>query len=221
MAQAQPHDDLLFPVAPVTALIRATVAALSGAADGVKPAAEAFAALLGAIQPASVVAPPLQSLPVCRHLPAALAAARGTRAAALAAAAGPLAAEAFWTQNPNYRARPPGPEFLDNYGYFVVAGPADGPPAFVEAPDLAFGLMLLGPGNHYPTHSHPAEEIYIPLAGDAEWQVGKSPWRAEPAGALIHHPSGVTHATRAGAGPLLAVYLWRGQLATRARITNR
>jgi hypothetical protein len=35
---------------------------------------------------------------------------------------------------------------------------------------------------------------------------------------VIHHPSGVPHATRAGDTPLLAVYVWRGELGTHARL---
>jgi hypothetical protein len=221
MAQPASHDDLLFPVDAVGALIAATGAILARVHKDLRRAVAPFAAALGEIHPASAVAPPLQTLAVNRHLPAALAAARGTVAEALAGAAGTLAAEAFWAQNPNYQRRPPDAGFLANYGYFVVAGPADGPPAFIETPSLALGLLLLGPGTLYPAHRHPAEELYIPLAGDGEWQNGDAPWRTEPAGAVIHHPSGVSHATRAGKTPLLAAYLWRGELATYARLSGR
>src|SRR3546814_9783392 len=100
----------------------------------------------------------MQSLPVCAHRDAALHAARGTGAGRLAEAAAPLAIDAFWTQNPNYQRRPPAADFLDGYGYFVVAGPADGAPACVESPSLAAGVLLLGPGTRYPPHRHPAEE---------------------------------------------------------------
>src|SRR5690606_24414945 len=117
------------------------------------------------------------------------------------------------------RRQPPAPGFLDAYGYFVLAGPADGPPAFVECPGLACGLLLLGPGTLYPPHRHPAAELYLPLTGDGEWQEGDSAWRRVPAGAVIHHASGVVHAMRAAAAPLLAAYLWMGDLATYARLT--
>ena len=221
MAHAQSHDDLLFPVAPVGALIGVVLEALSRAPGKARAAAPPLAAILLAVHPAAAVAPPLQTQPVCRHLPAALAAARGGGGTAFADPSDKLAAEACWTQNPNYRRQPPGPDFLENYGYFVVAGPADGPPAFIETPALALGLLLLGPGTLYPPHAHPAEELYIPLAGDGEWQKGDAAWRTEPAGAVIHHPAGVSHATRAGKTPLLAAYLWRGELATYARLSGQ
>lgn len=125
-----------------------------------------------------------------------------------------------WAQNPNYRRLPPDPSFLDNYGYAVIAGPTEGPPALAADPRLAVGVLLLGPHAHYPLHSHPAIEIYYPLTAGAEWWCGDGPWRPEPAGAVIHHAPNVRHATRAGASALLAIYLWRGDLATHARLTG-
>jgi quercetin dioxygenase-like cupin family protein len=119
-----------------------------------------------------------------------------------------------WVQNPNYVARPPDPDFLGNYGYAVLAGPG----GLVESETLALGLLLLGPGTHYPTHRHPAVEIYVVAGGAAEWQKGAEPWRREPVGAVIRHESMVPHATRTLALPLLAIYLWRGDLATHAKI---
>lgn len=219
MALAASRDDLMFPVDAVGALVGAVGDALRQAPAELKDAVAPFAEALRAIQPSIAVAPPAQRLAVCSHFAATVAASAGTSAQALGEAARRLGADACWTQNPNYRRRPPDPGFLENYGYFVVAGPADGPPAFVETPGLAMGFLLLGPGAHYPAHRHPAEEIYIPLTGEGEWRKGDAPWRREVAGAVIHHPPGIPHATRAGAAPLLALYLWRGALATHARLT--
>jgi hypothetical protein len=219
MAFAAPRDDLLFPVDTVGALLAALGEVLAGATGPLRRAVAPFEAALAEINTAAAVAPPLQNLPVCAHLEAACEAARASRAERLVKAVAPLAVDAFWTQNPNYQRRPPAAGFLDGYGYFVVAGPADGAPAFVESPSLAVGLLLLGPGTSYPTHRHPAEELYIPLTDQGEWQKGEAAWRAELAGGVIHHPPDLPHATRAGAGPLLALYLWRGALATHARLS--
>lgn len=218
MTLAAPRDHQLFPIDAVGALTGALAALLGRVPAELGGAVAPFAAALGEIQPTAAVAPPIQNLAVCRHLPAALAGARGTALEPMADAVRILAGEAYWTQNPNYQRRPPDPAFLDNYGYFVVAGPADGPPAFVETPGLALGLLLLGPGVLYPAHRHPAVELYIPLGDDGEWQRGDEPWRRQPAGSAIHHASGMPHATRAGATPLLAAYIWLGELATHARL---
>jgi hypothetical protein len=37
---------------------------------------------------------------------------------------------------------------------------------------------------------------------------------------VIHHAPNVRHATRAGTAALLAIYLWRGELATHAKLTT-
>ena len=152
-------------------------------------------------------------LPVCRYWNAALASAGDPLAGQLDA----LAPWLSWTQNPNYRRRPPDASFLDHYGYAVIAGPADGPPALATDPRLALGVLLLGPGTHYPLHAHPAVEVYYTLT-PGEWWRDDGPWRQPPPGTAIYHPPNVRHATRAGFVPLLALYLWRGDLATHASL---
>lgn len=132
---------------------------------------------------------------------------------------GPLAAiepHLRWVQNPNYVAAPPDPNFLRNYGYVVLAGPG----GLVETQNLALGFLMLGPGTHYPTHRHPAVELYIVVSGRAEWRKAEDPWRIEPPGSVIRHETMVPHATRTLSEPLLAVYLWQGDLKTHARIVS-
>jgi quercetin dioxygenase-like cupin family protein len=81
-------------------------------------------------------------------------------------------------------------------------------------------VLLLGPDAHYPLHAHPATEVYYTLTPGGEWWRGDGPWRTERPGTLIHHAPNVRHATRAGASPLLAIYLWSGELATHARLED-
>lgn len=184
------------------------------------PDCRRFATELGALRdtaPHKAAAVPF-GLPVCQFWTAALEVAGGEDSLPgvrrALAAVGPWLA---WTQNPNYRRKPPSPSFLDRYGYAVIAGPSDGPPALVTCEQLALGVLLLGPRAHYPLHSHRAIEVYVPL-NVAEWWRGEGPWRMEPPGAVIHHASSVGHATRATDAPLLAIYLWSGDLATHARL---
>jgi len=172
-----------------------------------------FAAAVGALDLSSP-RPQSGRLPVCRFWEQ-VTAAKETDADPLLAPLAELAPTLGWVQNPNYVAAPPSPDFLGNYGYAVLAGPG----GLVASEELALGVLMLGPGIHYPTHRHPAVEIYVPLAGEAEWQKGEEPWRREPPGAVIRHESMMPHATRTLAEPLLAAYLWRGDLATYARIT--
>jgi hypothetical protein len=159
---------------------------------------------------------PRPQLPVCRYLAASLGVASGG-ASCLVPPLRQLAPHFCWTQNPNYRRSPPSPDFLERYGYAVIAGPKDGAPALTPHPDLAFGLLLLGPETTYPAHSHPASELYVPL-GPAEWMKGDAPFVEHKAGSIIHHPQNLTHATRTGSSPLAALYLWAGDLGTHARL---
>lgn len=135
----------------------------------------------------------------------------------LLAALGPAL---IWTRNPNYRSRP-NPRFLANYGYGVILGPADRRARpLVDDTAASMGLLMLGPDVVYPRHRHPAEEIYIPLAGTAWWQRGDAPWRRVKPGSAIHHPPLMPHATRTGGDPLVALYIWQGEIATHARLEN-
>jgi hypothetical protein len=153
-------------------------------------------------------------LPVLRHWPDALAGAAAIDLE-LAAALAELSPSFVWRQNPNYVRRPPSPEFLDGYGYAVIAGPGGLAPT-----GIAVGVLLLAPGILYPAHAHPAEEIYVVLDPASRWQRAGEEWRESMGGAAIHHPPRVAHAMQAGGAPLCALYLWRGDLATNAALTD-
>jgi hypothetical protein len=198
-------------------------AAGTAAPEARRDLSELAAALAGLPRPAALAARPADRLPlpVCRFWDMALLAALDGPARALAAPLAALSPALAWAQNPNYVRHPPGPDFLADYGYAVVAGPGADPPALIATETLAFGVLLLGPGTLYPLHDHPAVELYVTLDSAGAWRRGAGPWQRPPAGTLIHHPSGMPHAMRAGAKPLLALYFWRGALATHARLLTQ
>jgi hypothetical protein len=198
----------------VDGALGAIAARLSRARSG---PADVFAAEIAALRvkpaPPSSPLPERRSLPVLRHWPRALAAASGTDAA-LGAALEALSPELIWRQNPNYVRLPPAADFLEGYGYAVIAGPGGLVPA-----SIAVGVLLLGPRLLYPAHAHPAEEIYLVLEDGSRWWREGQAWLAGIGGTAIHHPPQVAHAMQAGEGPLCAIYLWRGDLATNAALT--
>ncbi len=120
-----------------------------------------------------------------------------------------VAAPSFhWMQNPNYTDDLMGSGYMDNYGFIELVGSKAG---FYEAESVRCGLLLLGPGLHYPAHNHAAEEIYHVLSGDQTlWRRGEEDWRMHPAGTTIHHAPWMIHETKTGAQPLLALYCWLG-----------
>ncbi|MEQ1615757.1 MAG: dimethylsulfonioproprionate lyase family protein [Hyphomicrobiaceae bacterium] len=153
-------------------------------------------------------------LSVCRHMPATFDGAERGPLAAVAARFAEYEPHAMWRQNPNYTPANIGQKFLDNYGYVELVG-RDRP---WQNDRFAIGFLLLGPGAHYPAHSHPASEVYHVVSGIAEWRKGDEAWAPQPLGAAIYHAPGVVHETRVVSAPLLALYCWAGDIAIAAKL---
>lgn len=134
----------------------------------------------------------------------------------LAAALAALLPAIHVTRSKSYLANPPNGDFGDNYGYGVICGPESGPPALIADPDIAFGLMFLGPKTHYPLHHHPADELYYTVTGPSFWRAGDSGWTRRGANEIIHHPPWLAHATLSAERPLVLLYIWEGDLETDA-----
>ncbi|MEH6631432.1 MAG: dimethylsulfonioproprionate lyase family protein [Halopseudomonas aestusnigri] len=121
-----------------------------------------------------------------------------------------------WMQNPNYNDDLMGSGYMNNYGFIELVGSKA---AFYEAEGVRCGLLLLGPGLHYPAHNHAAEEIYHVLSGDQTlWRRDQEDWLTHPAGSTIHHPPWMVHETKTGDQPLLALYCWLGD-GSEAKLT--
>lgn len=139
---------------------------------------------------------------VLAHLTAAVDHARGHLPVDVGAALSVVADAVSWTQTAAYVAQPPNADFLDGYAHATITADAA----------AAVGLLLLGPHVDYPPHRHPADEVYLPLAG-ARWAHGDAlPPDAEPAGTLLHHRPWQAHAMTTGDQPLLALYVWTGEV---------
>ncbi len=100
------------------------------------------------------------------------------------------------------------PEFFPGgYGaaYLVneVSAPIDDP--------IRLGLLLQQDHIAYPGHAHDAEEFYFILSGQARWRIDDGEFDISAVD-LIHHPPAAIHAMETAKEPLLAVWVWRGQL---------
>lgn len=76
------------------------------------------------------------------------------------------------------------------------------------------GLLALAPGATYPEHSHPPQEIYLPITRGGRWRFGGAEtYRAlEPDELVYNHPND-RHGIVADDEPLLALYvLWGASL---------
>lgn len=105
---------------------------------------------------------------------------------------------------------------LANYGYVELAGPR----GLYRTNTVAFGLLLLGTHTTYPTHYHPAREVYAVIAGAARWWRPNDGCRVHAPGTLVLHEPNEPHAMETAAQPLLAAYGWDGDIHTAARITG-
>ena len=97
-------------------------------------------------------------------------------------------------------------QFWNNYCWTEIFGHL-GP---LRSEHLSCGALILGADVHYPPHRHEADEIYVPLAGNALWLEGKT-WQRKAPGMVIHHSPNQVHAMRTQAEPLLALYLWKSE----------
>jgi mannose-6-phosphate isomerase-like protein (cupin superfamily) len=130
---------------------------------------------------------------------------RGIVDANLASALAPVAHELAWTHGD--RVLPSG--FHMQRCFVELAGP-DG---MTPQDSIRYGLYLQQPGSFYASHSHEAVEHYLPISGTALWQRGDGSFVARSPGKLITHASFEPHAMRTLDKPLLALWIWTGNLS--------
>jgi hypothetical protein len=123
--------------------------------------------------------------------------------------------ESPWIQTEHYRASL-GDDYMENYAYVTLVGDR----AIVEHDRIACGFFVIGPGRHYPEHSHEAEEIYHPLSGDTLWRQGNGEPGPRAIGEAVHNPPWLPHEMWTRKTPLFALYCWRGPVADQARLTH-
>jgi hypothetical protein len=155
-------------------------------------------------------------LPVCTHLEQLLLKQESTSSVSrVLTLFEKLRSDFHWQQNEAYRQQL-GADFYDQYGYCNVVGPK----GFFSSPDFSLGFLLLGPRCHYPEHSHPARELYVPISGEALWSRANGPYKSVKVGAPILHRSYEIHAMRTTGSSLLALYLWLGDISTGASLVG-
>lgn len=94
---------------------------------------------------------------------------------------------------------------LDGYGFAEVIGKR-GP--FVSE-RIRAGIGIWGPGIDYPLHHHQAEEIYIPLAGSAEFVLGDGEPQTRRGGDVVYVETELPHGFRTTDRCLVVYYLWQ------------
>lgn len=72
------------------------------------------------------------------------------------------------------------------------------------------------PNSEYGVRTHPAEEIYVMLAGECFWKRGDAPYCRERTNGRSYHPPMMPHASKTQGKAFMSVYAWVGDLSTDA-----
>ncbi len=147
--------------------------------------------------------PEARQVPGCRHLSRALDLGEAGLAARVATAIRDLEPTLAWAQNPRYNVENKGADFMDNYGWSALG--------LTGSSDMAFGVLLLGPGITYPPSSYESEGVFLVIGGSPEWKSGDEPWVRVEAGSIICRPFNGAEGKRPGKEPMLALYAWMYQ----------
>ena len=89
-----------------------------------------------------------------------------------------------------------------------------GPEGLTTSDSLRIGLYGMVPNSAYDIRTHPAEEIYIMLAGEVFWKVGGGEYSPHYAGSRSYHPSYMEHANMTREQAFLSIYIWCGDVST-------
>lgn len=133
----------------------------------------------------------------------AVAAGRGHGAAVIADALAGLTDTLPWHYH--YAPRPGEADLAGRIAFAELIGPR----APLIAPECRVGFTVMAASTFYPLHAHPAIELYLVIAGHAEWTTPGME-RIVPPATFVLHGTNEPHSMRTFAEPLLALYGWRG-----------
>ncbi len=119
-----------------------------------------------------------------------------------------VAPHAHWRET--YKDTDIGDDFMSRFGCYCLIG-AGG--AF-HSEQMCAWVVYMPARLHYPFHHHPGEEMYLVLAGQAEFLRHGAPAKILHPGDTAQHASNEPHATETHAHPLLAYVVWRNGFGT-------
>jgi len=122
-----------------------------------------------------------------------------------------------WEQSYKSTDNAVGEDMLAGYGFAEIVG-QEGP---LVSHNLRTGIGVWGPNIVYPVHQHKAEEIYIVLAGSAEFSIGEDSATRYGPGDLVHVAPMTPHGFQTDQEILVVLYLWRaGDLREKSTFLN-
>ncbi len=88
-----------------------------------------------------------------------------------------------------------------------------GPEGLVKSNDIRMGVYGIQPGVDYGIRTHPAEEIFVTIAGRADWLMADEGYTEHGPGSRRYHRSMVPHATRTRDSAFMSIYIWTGDVS--------
>ena len=89
-----------------------------------------------------------------------------------------------------------------------------GPDGLIKSNSVRLGLYGMLPNFEYGIRTHPAEELFVMIAGSAYWKRGHSLYKARDTGERSYHPSMMPNANKTVEEPFLSAYVWHGDIST-------
>lgn len=111
----------------------------------------------------------------------------------------------------NWHRAPPNPaigRFDRHHAFSTIVGPTER----IPSDSLMLGLMIVDRATYYPGHSHNADEVYLPLSGDAIYHVAPARPGRPRDGCFLPIPSSTRHALWTGNVPELIIWAWMGDI---------
>ena len=89
-----------------------------------------------------------------------------------------------------------------------------GPDGIFYSDSARMGLYGMRANHEYGDRTHPAEEVFVMIAGEAYWRSGSAEYTLLSPGGRSYHESMTPHANKTGTSAFLSAYIWHGDVAT-------
>ena len=120
---------------------------------------------------------------------------------------------AHWRQT--YKGTTVGDKFLEKFGCYGLIGP-ESP---FQSEEIRAWVVYMPKNFYYPWHQHPAEEMYLCLAGEAAFRKEGFPEVVLNSGGVMEHSTNQPHAMETFDHPIMAYVVWRNEFGTKPVLT--
>ena len=120
---------------------------------------------------------------------------------------------AHWRQT--YKGTIIGERFLNEFGCYGLIGP-ESP---FQSEKIRAWVVYMPKNFYYPWHHHPAEEMYLCLAGEAVFRRENYPDVTLKSGGIMEHLANQPHSMETLEHPIMAYVIWRNEFGTKPVLT--